>query len=156
MKQLGADHVLVATGAEWLRDLTDAEGEETDMRRDAFICGIGWSISELEYETDPEGRYAKRRLDPTKVQHDPNARQSCAVDARYVRYREQMSKDEFKDLYGNVEGVFDPSDGDLVTRNADPRMANAENRNGIIAPMNKPHMTRACATSIDFRPAVVI
>lgn len=114
---------LLTQGAEWLRDLTDAEGEETDMRRDAFICGIGWSISELDYETDPEGRYAKRRLDPTKVLHDPNARQACAVDARYVRYREQMSKDEFKDLYGEVQGVFDPSDGDLVTHNADPRVA---------------------------------
>lgn len=114
---------LLTQGAEWLRDLTDAEGEETDMRRDAFICGIGWSISEMDYETDPEGRYVKRRLDPTKVLHDPNARQACAVDARYVRYREQMTKDEFKDLYGEVRGVFDPSDGDLVTHNADPRMA---------------------------------
>lgn len=114
---------ILTQGAEWLRDLTDAEGEETDMRRDAFICGIGWSISEIEYETDPEGRYTKRRLDPTKVRHDPNARQSCAVDARYVQYREQVSKDEFKDLYGDVPGVFDPSDGDLVTHNADPRAA---------------------------------
>jgi hypothetical protein len=114
---------LLTQGAEWLRDLTDAEGEETDMRRDCFICGIGWSISELDYEVDPEGRYTKRRLDPTKVLHDPNARQSCAVDARYIRYREQMSRDEFKDLYGEVQGVFDPSDGDLVTHNADPRLA---------------------------------
>ena len=120
---------LLTQGAEWLRDLTDAEGEETDMRRDCFICGIGWSISELEYETDPEGRYAKRRLDPTKVLHDPNARQSCAADARYVRYREQMSKDEFKDLYGAAQGVFDPSDGDLVTHNADPRMAYEQGTN---------------------------
>lgn len=115
---------ILTQSAEWLRDRCDAEGEETDAARDCFICGMGVTNSELDYEEDQEGKYLKRRLKPYSVLPDPNARQSNAIDRRYQRHREQMSRDEFEETFGKEEdGVYDPSSGELPTHNADPREA---------------------------------
>lgn len=114
---------ILTQGAEWIRDLTDADGEETDQRRDAFICGIGWVSTEMDYEIDPDGRILMSREDPTEVLVDPDATKACVTDKRYLRHRKQISKDAFEDLYGDIDGVFDPSDGDIATHNSDPRDA---------------------------------
>jgi hypothetical protein len=114
---------VLTEGAEWLRDQSDADGEESDAKRDAFITGLGAVSTELEYEEDPQGKLIYRRLVVGSALPDPRARQSNAADARFIRYRDKLSRDEFKELYGDVEGVFDPVDGSLASHNADPRAA---------------------------------
>jgi hypothetical protein len=107
--------------AEWIRDQADAPGEESDSKRDCFVTGLGAISTEIDYEQDAEGMITYRRLEPGSALPDARARQANAIDARYVRYRDKLTQDEFKDLYGDVEGVFDPQDGSLASHNADPR-----------------------------------
>ncbi len=107
--------------ADWIRDQADASGEESDSKRDCFVTGLGAVSTEIDYEEDAEGMITYRRLEPGTALPDSRARQANAVDARYVRHREKLSRDEFKELYGDVEGVFDPQDGSLATHNSDPR-----------------------------------
>ena len=114
---------ILTEGAEWIRDQTDAEGEESDAKRDAFVTGLGAVSTEIEYEEDPQGKVVYRRLEPGSALPDTRARQSNAIDGRYVRHRDKLTKDEFKELYGNVSGVFDPVEGGLATHNSDPRNA---------------------------------
>lgn len=111
---------MLTEGADWLRDQSDADGEESDAKRDAFICGLGAVSTEMEYEEDPQGKVIYRRLEPGSVFPDPRARQSNAYDARFIRHRDKLSRDEFKELYGDVNGVFD-DDGLIATNDADPR-----------------------------------
>ena len=118
---------ILTEGAEWIRDQSDAEGEETDAKRDAFVCGLGAVSTELEFDDDPEGAVIYKRLEPGSAL-PLYARQSNAIDARAVRYREHMSRDEFKSLYGDVEGIFDPVEGLIAEHNADPRHAYEDGR----------------------------
>lgn len=114
---------ILTSGVEWVRDLTDADGEESDAKRDAFICGLGAVATEMDYEEDEQGRVVMRRLEAGSALPSP-CLQANAKDRRYLRHRTHMSLDEFRSLYGeDVEGVFDPSDGSLATHNADPRSA---------------------------------
>ena len=117
---------VLTEGAEWIRDMTDADGEESDAKRDAFICGLGSVSTEMEYEEDPQGKVVYKRLEPGSALPDSRARQSNAIDARYLRHREKLSRDEFEELYGDANGVFDSIDGGLATHNADPRQAYQE------------------------------
>lgn len=114
---------ILTEGAEWIRDLSDAEGEESDAKRDAFICGLGAVSTEIEYEEDPQGKIVYRCLEPGTALPDPRARQANAVDARYVRYRDKITREEFKELYGDRQAVFDPVEGGISTYNSDPRLA---------------------------------
>lgn len=114
---------ILTEGAEWIRDLGDADGEESEAKRDAFITGMGALSIEMDYEEDPEGKILYRRHEPGSVLPDCNAKQSNARDKRYLRFRDMLSEGEFKELYGNIEGIFDPDTGKLNTGNSDPRHA---------------------------------
>jgi hypothetical protein len=121
---------MLTEGAEWLRDQSDADGEESDAKRDAFICGMGAVSTELEYEEDPQGKTIYKRLEVGSTLPDPRARQSNAADARFIRFRDKLSRDEFEGLYGDVEGVFEPNDG-IGSNNRDPRTSyNGEGQDG--------------------------
>lgn len=122
-RELGdaAVNEVLTEGADWLREQSDADGEESDAKRDAFVTGMGAVSTELEYEEDPQGKLIYRRLIVGSALPDPRARQSNASDARFIRYRDKLARDEFKELYGDVEGVFDPIDGAIAEHNADPR-----------------------------------
>jgi hypothetical protein len=121
---------MLTEGAEWLRDQCDADGEESDAKRDSFICGLGAVSTELEYEEDPQGKTIYKRLEVGSALPDPRARQSNASDARFIRFRDKLSRDEFEELYGDVEGVFEPNDG-IGSNNRDPRTSyNGEGQDG--------------------------
>jgi hypothetical protein len=51
----GVNEVLTAA-AEWIREVCDAEHEESDAFYDATVCGEGWTSTELDYDVDLDGR----------------------------------------------------------------------------------------------------
>ena len=75
------DEVLTAA-AQWARDASDAEDEETDAFKDCVICGMGWIDTRMEYETDPQGMIQQERLDPMEMFWDGSARKPNLADAR--------------------------------------------------------------------------
>jgi hypothetical protein len=98
----GPNEVL-SKGAEWIRDLCDAETEESDAFRDALICGLGWTETRMDYEQDPEGRILIERIDPLELVCDPRAKKSNLVDARYLRRARPYAKAEFQERWPDAE-----------------------------------------------------
>lgn len=94
----GANEVLTK-GAEWVRDLTDADYEESEAVRDAFTCGMGWTETRMDYEEDPEGQILVERVDPLEMAADPAHRKPGCLDARYLRRKKPMAKEDFERLF---------------------------------------------------------
>jgi hypothetical protein len=74
---------LWTAAANWARDEGDHEDEETDAFRDALICGMGWTLTRMEYETDIDGMIGCGRIDPLEMYSDPSAVKPSLVDRRY-------------------------------------------------------------------------
>jgi hypothetical protein len=111
---------ILTRGAEWIRDRSDAKGEESDAVRDTFICGLGYTETRLDYEENPKGKIIIERGPAMKCLPDPRARKANAIDARYLRYRNEMSRDEFEEMYPDEAATYDPVEGKTTTSN-DPR-----------------------------------
>lgn len=111
---------LLTKGAEWIRDQSDMDSEESDAFRDTFICGMGWTESRMDYEEDPEGKIVCDRVDPLEMLADPSARKPNLTDARYIRRGKKMSQDAFEDLFPEQAAGDDNGDGH-GTIEVDPR-----------------------------------
>jgi hypothetical protein len=74
---------LWTNAAHWARDEGDHEDEETDAFRDALICGLGWTLTRMEYETDLDGMIGCGRVDPLEMYSDPSAIKPSLIDRRY-------------------------------------------------------------------------
>lgn len=109
---------VITQAAEWVRDQCDAGGEESDAFRDCFICGLGYTETRTDYEENPKGKILIEGGEAMKCLPDPTARKANAIDARYLRFRNEMSRDEFEDLYPDEAGSLDdPSSGMKQTSN---------------------------------------
>lgn len=90
----GVNEVLTM-GAEWIRDQTMADREESDAFRDVLICGYGYTETRMDYDDDPEGRVIIERVDPLEVTPDGSARKANLIDGRRIRRKRRIGKDEF-------------------------------------------------------------
>lgn len=79
----GVNEVLTAA-AEWIREECDAEHEESEAFYDATVCGEGWTGTELDYETDIDGRIEIARVDPLEMDVDPASSRKNYADAKWV------------------------------------------------------------------------
>lgn len=97
-----ANEVLTAAG-EWFRDQTSAEDEESDAFEDAVICGMGWTDTRLDFETDQDGIPKVTRLDPLKMVWDSNAVKPNLEDANRLWYIDDKPISEAMELFPNVD-----------------------------------------------------
>jgi hypothetical protein len=67
----------------WFRQEANAEDEESDMFRDALICGMGWVETRLDYDAEPLGKPAKDRISPREMAFDPAAVKPNLEDRRW-------------------------------------------------------------------------
>jgi len=90
----------VYTGAaQWVRDLCDAEDEESDSFIDMVICGMGWTETRIDYDQDEEGLIIIDRVDPFEMYWDTTARKRNLADARWVMRVIELEKDELKEQF---------------------------------------------------------
>ena len=109
---------LLTGAAEWARDQCDAEDEESDAFFDTLVCGMGWTQTRMDWETDPEGAVVIERVDPFEMYWDPTARKRNLDDAEYVfrvkRYAPAKAKALFPDL---DQGMADMGGWDALPDN---------------------------------------
>lgn len=105
-----AANEILTRGAEWVRDQADADFEESEAIRDAFICGMGWTETRMDYEEDPEGRILVTRTDPLEMAVDPSHKKPGCLDARYLRRRKPISEEDFERLFPGKTATGDPDD----------------------------------------------
>ena len=88
---------------EWARDETDAEDEESEMFRNAVICGRGFTETRIDFDEEPTGKIVQDCLDPLECGVDPGSKKPCFTDTRYFwRYRD-VPTDEAKAMFPGVD-----------------------------------------------------
>lgn len=85
--------------AKWARDETDADDEQSDAFKDAIICGMGWTSTAMDYETNPDGIPREIRISPFQMYWDPSARRQNLADARYVIRKIEAEKDDVMSMW---------------------------------------------------------
>lgn len=104
----GVNEVLTAA-AEWVREECDAEHEESDAFYDATVCGEGWTVTELDYDVDLDGRIEVSRVDPLEMDVDPAATRKNHADAKWVCRSRVYDRKEALALW--PDGEFAAPDG---------------------------------------------
>ena len=84
------------TGAsQWVRDLCDAEDEETDAFMDTLICGMGWTETRIDYDDDPDGQILIERIDPIEMYWDTGSKKPNLADAKEMYRIRPIDQYEF-------------------------------------------------------------
>lgn len=87
---------------DWAREEAHGEDEESDMFRNAVICGRGATETRIDFDEEPMGKIVIDCLDPLECGVDPAARKPCFADRRYSwRYRD-ISTDEAASMFPGV------------------------------------------------------
>jgi len=119
------DEMLSAV-ARWFRDECNAEDEESDAFMDTLICGMGWTESRMNFETDQDGAPMIDRVDPLEMFWDANAKKRNLEDARRIWRVKKVSLDEAISLVGH--GDVDEDDFNASWANFDDRGNKDETR----------------------------
>lgn len=89
----------------WARDQCDAEDEDSDAFSDLLVCGMGWTQTKLEYDTDPDGMIEVSRFDPGEAFWDCSSRKRNLVDRKWcARVKRYYSADDVKQVFPNFTG----------------------------------------------------
>lgn len=96
---------VITSAADWARDASDAEDEESDAFSDTVICGMGWVETRMDYETDPDGIVRLDRVDPFEMYPDPAARKRNLADKRFVMRGRWRDKDDLPEEWKITDGM---------------------------------------------------
>lgn len=94
--------------ADWVRDRTNAEDEESDAFRDCLISGLGWTETRMDYEENEKGDISIKRISPLEMGWDTKATQSNLSDTRFRWREKEMRREDVEDMIGGElpESVF--------------------------------------------------
>jgi hypothetical protein len=122
---------VLSQGAQYVRQQCDAEDEESDAFRDCLICGIGVTLTRPSYDLEPDGEIVIERIDPLEVSFDPTSTKANFADARYLRRKTRMSKDQCKALLGDDEEGYGSPVGTSSTNSQDPIIDNPRDQYAV-------------------------
>ena len=93
---------MLTSAADWFRDQTDGEDEDSSAFQDAVICGLGWTENRLDFDDEPDGAPSISRIDPFEMLYDHRAVKSNLVDAKRVWRVRDMELDAARELFGKL------------------------------------------------------
>lgn len=99
----GGVNELLTGAAQWVRDETDAEDEESDSFVDMLISGMGWTETRMDYDTDPDGMVVIERIDPLEMYWDVTSRRRNLDGARFVFRVKEMAWPEARAMFPDAE-----------------------------------------------------
>ena len=73
---------LLTAGSKWMAEQCDAEDEQSEAFQDTVITGMGWTEAVVDFESEPDGRYVEKRIDPLEMRWDRNSRSKNLSDAK--------------------------------------------------------------------------
>ncbi|UNY40280.1 portal protein [Paracoccus phage vB_PmaP_KLEP18-1] len=94
---------ILTAGADWFRDESNAEDEDSQAFSDMLICGIGATETFLDFEADTEGRPSMQRIPPWEFGWDCHAhRKGLSDSAVFFRVR-QIPAGEAREMFPDVD-----------------------------------------------------
>lgn len=100
MNDTGLNEV-INSAVNWVRDMCNAEDEESDAFRDMLICGLGWTETYFTTEFKQEGEIVIERVDPMHMRWDPSARKRGLVDSRWRARIKWLPLGTIRDVWGD-------------------------------------------------------
>lgn len=104
----------LTAASKWVRDLCDAEDEETESFQDLLISGMGWTETRMDYEEDLDGEAKVDRVDPMEMSYDPSSKKRNLDDSGYITREKRYSQEEFKELFPDADVQVMPEDVDFL------------------------------------------
>lgn len=104
-------NAVYSEAARWVRQLCDAEDEESDAFRDCIISGMGWIETRVDYDEDPEGQIVMERVSPLEMRWDPAARKNNLADAKWVMREKWWDLDDVREKWPDAD--ITPGDATL-------------------------------------------
>lgn len=98
---------MITNVAQWVRDRSDAEDEESEAFQDCLITGIGFTDTWLDIDDDPDGQIRIQRISPLEMYWDINSRKRNLSDAVYMIRVRLMDIDEIKQNWPGKKLRFD-------------------------------------------------
>ena len=103
MGSVKRNEVLTSAGR-YIRENCDAEDEQSQMFRDALICGLGATETYMDYDNNPQGEVMISRVDAAnELYWDHKGRKPNLSDIRYLFRTRRIHKDEAKYLFPKVD-----------------------------------------------------
>lgn len=95
----------------WCRETCNAEDEDSDAFSDMVTCGMGWTVTRMDYERNPDGLPEVQRRDPLLMRWDTSARRKNLADAKWVQADYWMAKDAIEERWpdADVDGAVNLS-----------------------------------------------
>lgn len=94
---------MLTDAAKWVRDLADAEDEESHGFEDLITCGMGWTETRMEYDENPDGLIKIEHVDPLEMFWDSNSSRKNLAEARWVARVKKMAPYEVRELWPDYE-----------------------------------------------------
>lgn len=94
---------ILTAAAEWFRDQTGAEDEESDAFQDNVISGMGWTDTRLDFEEDPDGAPKIERMDGMEMVWDCNSTKANLADCTRMFRVKEFSWAEAESLFPGVD-----------------------------------------------------
>jgi len=89
--------------ADWARDYGEMELEESQVFESMLTCGMGWSHTYMDYDTDLDGKIIQEVIPYSEMRWDTTARKRNLIDARWKARGKKMSIDEIKERWPGAE-----------------------------------------------------
>ena len=126
----GAQTEVWNAAAKWVRDLADAEDEESDSFRELLIMGMGWTETSAVFDEDPDGQIEIERTDPLEMRWDTTATARNLKDKAWLCREKWVKEDEVKARWPGKELIPETRDlqGLDQPQNADPGERDYEGR----------------------------
>jgi hypothetical protein len=86
----------------WARDEAQAEDEESEMHRDAAICGRGFTDTYIDFDEEVTGKIIVENFDPREGFVDPANTKANFVRSRYRGRFRDIPLDEAKEMFPDV------------------------------------------------------
>lgn len=94
---------LLTKGAEWYRDQSGAEEEDSQAFNDTLVCGLGWTEALLDFESDAEGEPRMEHISPMEMCWDSSAQRRGLVDAKRIARVREIDRDEAQEMYPDAD-----------------------------------------------------
>lgn len=94
---------ILTEGARWFRDQAEADDEDSEAFLHNSICGMGWTDTTLDVETDDEPMPKMEAPTPLEMYWDRNARQHNLLDAQRVWRVRSMPIARVRELFPEAD-----------------------------------------------------
>lgn len=107
---------LLTDTAEWYRDLSNADDEDSDMFLDSTVCGVGATETTLSFDEDDEGQPVVSAINPLECYWDHSARKKNFTDRNRCWRVRDIPLSTAMDMFEELPDGTKPERGDFDAR----------------------------------------